>query len=385
LNTSTGGNASVQAAALNLGASNVGGALAATATTGSITESGLLTASGGSTFISKAANVDLSSFTNVLGGTVTAEATHGFVNLNATQFATVDVIANNDITLNTTAGDLDHLSALSLTGNINATAKGNMTVDGADAALGTATGNVTLTSGGTISQTTAYNAADPTALLSSSDISVRGNNVTLNSPNLGSSGNFVGIITNDLTITNGNPGNLFFAVLTPSGAKLATANLSIDALTALPITPAIFLSSGALPQTTFNIGSQQYLTFVDQFQTSPTTTFGVTPGSLGIIVGIDAVNDVAAKGQAENSQQGTAAVNGILGATPDANISLFNIVGVCLPADQRDDEEAAKHKDCVPGKTTDNRVPKLNPLSEALSSILVASRSVGSATGQGLR
>jgi hypothetical protein len=335
LNTKGTGNAAIKGTSLNLGASTVGGTLAATSTTGSISESGILSATGGSTFTS-AGNIDLSTSTNVLGGTVTAVATNGFVNLKATQFAAVNAEAKNDITLNVTAG-------------------------------------------GSISQTFAYNATAHTGL-KSNDISIRGDTVTLNAPNLGSAGNFVGIIANNLTTSNSNPSNLYFAVLTPSGQKIAPVNLKINGLSALPVTPGVFLAVGnSLPQTPFNIGSPAYLNFVKAFQ--PAGTFDLSAGQ----VETSAESLASALNVAANSQQGTSSVNGILGSTPDANISLFNIVGVCLPADQRDDEEAAKHKDCVPAKTTDNRLPKLNPLSDALSSILVASRSVGSAAAQELR
>ncbi|MGC1523111.1 MAG: hypothetical protein WA803_16335 [Steroidobacteraceae bacterium] len=379
LNTQSGGNAAIKEGALNLGASMVGGTLAATSTTGGITESGLLTATGGSTFTS-AANIDLSTQTNVLGGTVVAAATNGFVDVNATQFATVDAVAKNDITLNAATGDLDHLSALTFAGNVIATAKGNMTVDGADAALTSATGNVTLTAGGTISQAFAYNAIATGVGLTSNDISMRGNTVTLNAPNLGGPGNFVGIITNNLTTANSTPGNLYFAVLTPSGQKIAPANLKINGLSALPVTPGVFLSVGkALPQTEYNIGSPAYLNFVKNYETAPTFDLGAGE------VQTSAESLASALNVAANSQQGTSSVNGILGSTPDANISLFNIVGLCLPADQRDDEEAAKHKDCLPAKTTDIRLPKHNPLSDASPPILVASRSAGGAAAQELR
>ncbi|HEY0803351.1 MAG TPA: hypothetical protein VGD54_21135, partial [Steroidobacteraceae bacterium] len=262
-------------------------------------------------------------------------------------------------------------------------AKGKITLDGADAGLNSATGNVSLTAGGSISQTFAYNAIASNVGLISNDISIRGNTVTLDTQSLGSSGNFVGIIANNLTTANSIPGNLYFAVVTPSGQKIAPANLKINGLLALPVTPGVFLSVGnSFPKTAFNIGSAAYLGFVKNQEAAGIGTFDLGAGS----VQTSAESLASALNVAANSQQGTSSVNGILGSTPDANISLFNIVGLCLPADQRDDEEAAKHKDCVPAKTTDNRLPKGGPLGDAAPPMLVALRSAsGAGTQPGLR
>jgi hypothetical protein len=246
-----------------------------------------------------------------------------------------------------------------------------------DAGLTSTSGNVTLSAGGSISQTFAYNPTTTGTGLKSNDISIRGDTVTLTAPNLGSAGNFVGIIANNLTMSKSNPSNLFFAVLTPSGQKIPPANLMINGSSALPVTPGVFLSVGnSLPPTPFYVGSPTFINFVKAYQAA--VTFDLGAGQ----VETSAESLASALNVAANSQQGTSSVNGILGSTPDANISLFNIVGVCLPADQRDDEEAAKHKDCLPAKTTDIRLPKRNPIFDGLSPILVASRAAGSAAAQ---
>src|SRR5258708_21520734 len=70
------GDATIEATALNFGASNVGGTLTGTATTGGITESGAITAGGGS-FTTQAANqsINLATQANNFAGAVSLNTT----------------------------------------------------------------------------------------------------------------------------------------------------------------------------------------------------------------------------------------------------------------------------------------------------------------------
>jgi hypothetical protein len=110
-----------------------------------------------------------------------------------------------------------------------------------------------------------------------------------------------------------------------------------------------------LSSSTFVIGSgTPSSSFARSFVTGGGASGGTTASQdqLAITTSAIATNSTA------TNQEGTSSLNGILGATPDASISLFNIVGVCLPQDQRDDEAAAAQESC---KATTSVVPERSP------------------------
>ena len=336
LNTNgTGGNAKITSASLNFGASNVGGALNATATTGNISQTGAITASAANGLLNlitaTAGSINLGTSPNVLNGTVEALAKAGSVALTSTALSNVEVFAKNNVTLSATAGNIGALSAYSSGGAITASASGSLVVQGADAGTGT----VSLGSGGTITQAVVYNAVDPA--FSPSDIAIRGSSVALNAQGFGSSGNFLGVLTNSLALTDPTASNAFFAVARTDGTQLSTSSLTFNG-SALPVTPGVFLNITGLPATT-GIGSAAYVTFVNS-----QIPYSVGGGLSSEVILANSLTP--AENQSEN-QAGTGNLNVVIQSAPDASVSLFNIVGLCLPADQRIDEDAAAHENCT--------------------------------------
>jgi hypothetical protein len=373
LNTSGAGDAAVRANALVLGTSGVGRNLAATAVTGGITQSGVLTVGGTSTFLAAAAgqSINLSTQTNVFQGAVEARTSNtagtGSISLRAQSFTGVNAGAMGDINVTSTSGNIGNLYALSLGGNITANSFGSLGIGGVDAGYGRgigsggAAGNVTLTAGGAISSTQAFNAAATTSF-DSTNVVVRGNNVAISTPGtLGSATNYVGIMASNLALTTGSPNQAFYSVMGLNGSLLdldaGQMQINGSANPALwPATQGVFSSvSPLLTSSTFVIGSGTPTTsFARSFVTGGGTSGGTTVSQdqLAITTGAIATTSTA------TNQEGTSSLNGILGATPDASISLFNIVGVCLPPDQRDDEAAAAQESC---KATTSLLPQRSP------------------------
>jgi hypothetical protein len=352
LNTSgTSGNAKITSAALNFGASNIGGALVATATTGNISQSGAITATAGNgllnVFTATAGSINLGTSPNVFNGTVEALAKAGSVALTSTALSNVEVFAKNNVTLSATGGNIGALSAYSAGGAITASATGgNIIVQGADAG---ATGSVSLGATGTITQAVVYDATNPQ--FNPGDIAVRGSSVSLNAQGFGSSGNFLGVLTNNLSLTDPSAANAFFAVARTDGTQLSTSSLTFNG-SALPVTPGVFLNITGLPATT-GIGSPAYVTFVNS-----QIAYSVGGGLSSEVILANSLTP--AENQSEN-QAGTGNLNVVLQSAPDASVSLFNIVGLCLPADQRIDEDAAAHENC-----TTRLLPERRPFDEIL-------------------
>ena len=161
--------------------------------------------------------------------------------------------------------------------------------------------------------------------------------MSLNAQGFGTSGNFLGVLTNSLSLTDPSAVDAFFAVARTDGTQLSTSSLTFNG-SALPVTPGVFLNITGLPATT-GIGSPAYVTFVNS-----QIAYSVGGGLSSEVILANSLTP--AENQSEN-QAGTGNLNVVIQSAPDASVSLFNIVGLCLPADQRVDEDAAAHENCT--------------------------------------
>ncbi|MFI5113437.1 MAG: beta strand repeat-containing protein, partial [Terriglobales bacterium] len=353
--------AAIKSATLDFGASIVGGAITAEATTGNLTESGAISAGSGSVFKADAGNIDLSTQANTLAGQLMLIATDGSAAVKSNALGAgaaadnTEIFAGNgSINVTTTTGGIQNLSAAALNGNITVTSAGNISLLGVDADVPTSTtpGTVTMSANGTsgsITQAAAFSPTNSQTQATANDISVRGTAVTLTAGTLGSSANYDGILTNNLTLTLGQPTASYFAVSQLNGQALTTPpNINNHAQ---PVTHGVSLTLPGITTKQFLIGSDQ------AFIVAADPALGELP-ALGAIA-IGTISTVAAAPEAGAfNQSSTSGANGVQNAAPDASISLFNIVGLCLPADQREDEDAAKQENCIPEKTTFNLLPR---------------------------
>jgi hypothetical protein len=167
-------------------------------------------------------------------------------------------------------------------------------------------------------------------------------------------------MASNLTLSNIAPGQAYYSVMSLDGARITTqGDLTIngtDNPALWPITAGV-LSSTAVPlsNSTFYIGSGTAPSSFAQAFAGSGSGLAATGSSTGAASA--ALSNFAATGNL-----GASSLNGILGATPDASISLFNIVGVCLPPDQRDDEAAAAQESC---KATTSVLPQVSPFEMA--------------------
>jgi len=149
LNTTGTGTATIESAALNLGTSNVSGTLTATSATGDITESGVLTAATGSSFIS-AGNINLGTQANVLPAPnfIFTGATG---NLGLREVAAIAMPAftvPGSITLISDTGSITQTGPISATAGSFTTSTANQAITLSDAG-NTFTGAVSLNTTGT--------------------------------------------------------------------------------------------------------------------------------------------------------------------------------------------------------------------------------------------
>jgi hypothetical protein len=157
------------------------------------------------------------------------------------------------------------------------------------------------------------------------------------------------VLTNSLTMTNTTASSAFFAVARTDGTQLSTSSLTFNG-SALPVTPGVFLNITSLPAT--GIGSPAYVAFVNS-----EIAYSVGGGLNSQVILANSLTP--AENQSEN-QAGTGNLNVVIQSAPDASVSLFNIVGLCLPADQRVDEDAAARENCttrvLPGRRPGNEI-----------------------------
>ncbi|MBQ0961321.1 autotransporter-associated beta strand repeat-containing protein [Ideonella sp. 4Y11] len=212
----SGANAAIRSDSLKLAASSVGGSLSATATTGNLTQSGVITVgANGSSFSTLGANadIDLSTQTNSFGGFTVALNTTG---------ATGDAAVKADelVLATTTIGG--KLTATAATGGIS---QSGVITTGADGSLFS-----TLTAGQTIDLSTQTNAFGThsvgfSTLGSSGDVALRSNSVRLAASTVG--GKLVatattGGITQTGVITTGADGSQFTTLGTNQDIDLST-------------------------------------------------------------------------------------------------------------------------------------------------------------------
>ncbi|HHJ15163.1 MAG TPA: filamentous hemagglutinin N-terminal domain-containing protein, partial [Gammaproteobacteria bacterium] len=205
-NGATGNAAVVNATAVDLATSNVGGNLDITATTGSITGSGALTVGGNSTFTAPdAASITLANAGNAFTGSV--------------QFLSAGTLANVTV-VNTTALDLQ---ALTLTGNLDATGagltqSGALTIGGTTTLAAGAGNDITLaTAGNDFTGGVGITSGNNVTLVDSNDIDLSASNVSGDLDVTAAAGN----ITSSGALTVG--GNSTFTVPDASSIALTDA------------------------------------------------------------------------------------------------------------------------------------------------------------------
>ncbi len=293
LNTS--GSASiVDANALDLGASTIGGNLSATATTSNITNSGALVITGTSTFTASAAgaNITVNNASNAFTGTVTFAGAGGLANVTVVDTTAFDIIGltlTGNLTV-TSGGAITDSGVINVA-TLTTSSVGGTTLDNANTVTtftGTNTtgGNISLTNtAGTLTLTGVNNSAAGGGVA----ITNAGNIQFAGGPAVQTAGGTVGITATGNTIFHG-AGGLPLDVNANGGAITLTATtvgaFGFDVLTSQPVTcvaTTCFINgtSGSQTSTLVSIlsGIQAALT-TEQSGPSELLTSGVLPENI---------------------------------------------------------------------------------------------------------
>ncbi|HWP94477.1 MAG TPA: filamentous hemagglutinin N-terminal domain-containing protein, partial [Gammaproteobacteria bacterium] len=309
-NGATGDATVVNATALDLAASSVGGNLTVTATTGDITQSGALTVGGDASFTlddATARNVLLASAANDIGGTITLggtglQATSDVALRNVNAAAAVPVLpgALDDLTLIFDNAAVT-LPDITLSGNLSVTAGGAITQAGTTLVV---TGTTSLTTGG-FAITLAGGNNDFGGAVSASNTGT--NDITLND-------------SDDMVLGNITAGQHLIVTAAGNITDGTTSVISIAGTADLTVTPGSNITLGDDAGDTFNAGS------LDLTGTAVT----VTEDSDSVIANVNAAGNftLTSAGPITDTMGATIAVTGLATFNAGANaITLGDDVG----------------------------------------------------------